>query len=86
MCEKSDSPKQSLVKAFGRDKLIQEDLPSRKAGVTRHAHMQDSLWNPDTGGKEATATAYSLRQTHKTHTPGPSRPKLLDPISLRIPG
>lgn len=53
----SDSQKHSLIKAFGIDKLIEEDPPSQKATVTRHTHMQDSLWNPETGGKKATVTA-----------------------------
>lgn len=53
---KSDSLKQSRVKAFGTDKLLQENPPSQKAVVTRHTHMQDGLWNPEMGRKEARVT------------------------------
>lgn len=34
-------PEAVLFKAFGRDKLTQEDAPSQKASLTRHTHMQD---------------------------------------------
>lgn len=61
--------RQSLLKAFGRDKLIQEDAPSRKAVVTRHAHMQDSLWNPDIEGKEATQLLMRASAKHPYKSP-----------------
>lgn len=47
MCEQLGSQKQGLIKASGTDKLSQEDPPSQKAGLTRHTHMQDSLWNSE---------------------------------------
>lgn len=79
-------PEAVLVKAFGRDKLTQEDAPSQKAALTRHTHMQDCLWNPDMGGEGATVPALSPQQNTQSGTRGSSPPRGRPPSQcLRTP-
>lgn len=83
----NEIPGNSLVKAFGTDKLIQEDPPSQKAGVTRHTHTCKAVcgalkWEARSCGQ---CLEPPPKQLHPGIRPAEARMRKEPLISLRIP-